>query len=427
MSASLSSEPAAANPAPLRVLFIGPPHMLAEVSRRAASSPALDRVTALPARDCDSSNEPLQRALASWRGLRERTRAGTRLNSPEAFCQRLADGPAPGEGDDCALILCDAQGARAVLVAQLRRGFRPRRYGPRDLTTLRLRTLSLAYSQLLHDGSPEACQWARDLLTRWLAAGVVDQVEVLGIERGGPLHSALREAERVRRLEFPVLRWHTSLLDPVTRERTHHNSGRTRRKFRARDRRLAEEFGGELRLLSVTQPAQVGEFVRSAATIVRETYQAAIGVGVREDRQLERYLSELASAGTLRGYLLLGGGAPIAYALGDVQFGVFSLWATAYTPRHAKHSPGVTLLLRAMDELADEGVERFDFGAGDADYKRILGSDCVEQLDLALYADRMLPALARGVDAALRWASELLTRYPEARQFLRRLWRPAKD
>jgi len=144
----------------------------------------------------------------------------------------------------------------------------------------------------------------------------------------------------------------------------------------------------------VGSPDRTDWFLQCAARIADQTYQSSIGVGLRDTSEMQAYLRALAGAGFLRGYLLLGGGEPIAYRIGDLSGGVYHGWWTAYLPALAKHGPGIVLLHMAFDDLIAEGIGCLDFGTWQGGYKETLANDWGQEVDIALYGRGPAPTAA---------------------------------
>jgi CelD/BcsL family acetyltransferase involved in cellulose biosynthesis len=230
----------------------------------------------------------------------------------------------------------------------------------------------------------------------------VQRIEVHNLEVGSALQSTLsRELERgFRVLHKDYVRFSRRLRDGVTGEPVVINSAKTRQSLRRKQRNLEQQFDGDLKFVQVINPDQTDAFVRDAAGIVAQTYQTAIGIGVRDDTAMRDYLRILAQEGTLRGYEFVGRGEPIAYVLGDVTNGTFHLWATSFLPKYSKLSPGIVLLNRVFDALTEEGATLFDFGHRDAEYKRLLGNELQQEEEVRVYGSGLVPSAAFFLDYA---------------------------
>lgn len=74
---------------------------------------------------------------------------------------------------------------------------------------------------------------------------------------------------------------------------------------------------------------------------------------------------------------LYAGDHLVAVHLGIRSMTVLHSWYPAYDVAFAKHSPGITLLLKMAEELAAAGVHRIDLAAGEHTYKTRFMSDAI--------------------------------------------------
>ncbi|NOX54132.1 MAG: GNAT family N-acetyltransferase [Planctomycetes bacterium] len=148
-------------------------------------------------------------------------------------------------------------------------------------------------------------------------------------------------------------------------------SSKTRNKFRRRLRKI-----GPIELLRVTETEQVADFLRQAHQVSLHTWQTQqLGLRVRNDEREHRLLTRLARLGALRSYLLRRDGQPIAFLIGTQFNGRFDYEEVGYDRRFADYSPGQVLLLKVLEDLqAERPPEWFDFGGGDASYKRLFAT-----------------------------------------------------
>jgi hypothetical protein len=243
-----------------------------------------------------------------------------------------------------------------------------------------------------------------------LGRGRVDQLSFRNLPPGSALHAALvaRDGAAPRVVRERKVRRIARLADPATGARIEPHMSQMRARLRRATKRLEKEFENRIEIEKITTAERVDAFVSAAASIVGQTYQAALGVGVRDTPEYRALLAELAHEGELRAYLMRAHGEPVAHAVGELSrrrhggAGVptFTLAATGFLPRHAKVSPGIALVAHVVEDIAAEGVAVFDFGWGEAEYKRRLGNDVVEEEDVRLYARAPRAALSGLLDAA---------------------------
>lgn len=171
-------------------------------------------------------------------------------------------------------------------------------------------------------------------------------------------------------------------------------------KTRSTFRRKLKKFG-KTRLELITAADQVSDFLAAAHLISLQTWQSRrLGLRVRNTEAERVVLSALADAGLLRSYLWLADGEPAAFCIGHQSHGVFHYEEVGYATKFARFSPGQMLVVQMIEDLlADNRPDVFDFGGGDADYKRMFANDVSQSGTVWL-----VPPAWRA-KTALQWAS----------------------
>lgn len=148
-------------------------------------------------------------------------------------------------------------------------------------------------------------------------------------------------------------------------------SSKSRNTFRRKIKKL-----GDVRFERITQPEQVADFLSRAHKISRNTWQSErLGLRVQNDGAELRQFVFQASQGAFRSYLLLRGEESIAFLIGNQLNGRFHYEEVGYDSDFARLSPGQVLLLKALEDLFEHDTpEWFDFGGGDAEYKRLFAN-----------------------------------------------------
>jgi hypothetical protein len=129
-------------------------------------------------------------------------------------------------------------------------------------------------------------------------------------------------------------------------------------------------------------PGLCGELEEAAA----HTYHRALGVGFVNNEEHRQRLKLFAERGQLRVQLLKIDGRVHAFWIGMVVEGIFYSGWTAYAPSLGTYEVGTQVFSRMVDELIKEGVQKLDFGFGDAGYKQRFGDNCWREGVLRLFA-----------------------------------------
>jgi CelD/BcsL family acetyltransferase involved in cellulose biosynthesis len=322
----------------------------------------------------------------------------------------------------------DRDGLRALLVGRVEEQRLPAKLGYATVSNPRVRTLVVAYGGILGGESDRAPDVLAALWSS-ISRGDAELVRVRMLEVGSAVHAAASaSAPRLRRDRFgePLPHWRSAL--PGSLEEF---LARRKKKVRWQARRdaaqLREAYGDELTVRVFRSPGELDRLFEDSGAVHRTTYQAALGVGFSDD-ELHRRLTELTmERGWFRGYVLYLREQPVAFCHGNVYGTTFGLDATGFDPAHADSRPGGFLLMRLIEDLcADPAVEAFDFGFGDATYKRQLGDETWLEQDVAVWAPRLRPlriGLTRTALAGANGAARALLRRGGLVASARRRWR----
>jgi hypothetical protein len=229
---------------------------------------------------------------------------------------------------------------------------------------------------------------------------------------------AARDIQPRWRMKFPV------------KEEEYWNafSGRTRRAFRARLKKI-----GQSHLERVTEVDQIPSFLSAAHEISKQSWQSRqFGLRIRNDETEKKLLSVLAQHGLLRSYLWRIEGEVAAFAICSQHADYFRYEEIAYCAQFGSLSPGETLLQQIIVDLFQHRPPRYlDFGGGDAEYKRRFGNHESRSQTLWLVPPtwRAGSSLAwlngcRGLRSAARNAVKACGLATRARQWIRYGGRP---
>jgi CelD/BcsL family acetyltransferase involved in cellulose biosynthesis len=166
------------------------------------------------------------------------------------------------------------------------------------------------------------------------------------------------------------------------------------KKFRAKHRtwvrkkqkEIEADFSGRLAWRYLSSFENVPELCTRLEAVAVRTYQRGLGAGFKDDREHRQRFALFADRGQLRVQLLEIQERIAAYWIGIIYRDTFHSWATAYDPDFGKYEVGTQILVRMVDELAQEGVRKLDFGLGDAHYKKRFGDHSWSEATLAMFA-----------------------------------------
>jgi CelD/BcsL family acetyltransferase involved in cellulose biosynthesis len=327
------------------------------------------------------------------------------------------------------VVRIEQDGELALLVGRVEDQRLPAKLGYATVSNPRVRMIIVAYGGVLGRADAATAPRLVEALRRSVAPREADLVRIRMLEVGSALHTvATEQAPRLRldRLADPLPHWRSALpgsLDEFL--------ARRKKKVRWQARKdaagLRETYGEDVSVRVFRTADGLERLFEDSWTVHRTTYQSALGVGFSTD-DLHRRLTELMmERGWFRGYVLYLREQPVAFCHGNVYRDRFGLDATGFDPAYADSRPGGFLLMRLIEDLcADESVTTFDFGFGDATYKRQLGDESWLEQDVAVWAQRPRPlrlSLTRTGLAGANTAARALLRRGGLVTSARRRWR----
>ncbi|WP_299461655.1 GNAT family N-acetyltransferase, partial [uncultured Gimesia sp.] len=124
-----------------------------------------------------------------------------------------------------------------------------------------------------------------------------------------------------------------------------------RPKSRIKQRKRLRQ-NSEMRLIRVTEPDQVADFLEAAHQISLNTWQTQrLGLRIKNDEKELEEMTFLALNGSLRSYLLMKDDQPVAFKVGYQHKGVYRDLEIGFDLNYASTSPGEALLLLTLDDL----------------------------------------------------------------------------
>jgi CelD/BcsL family acetyltransferase involved in cellulose biosynthesis len=276
-----------------------------------------------------------------------------------------------------------------ILAARIERLRLPLKLGYHTLAAPRVRALTVVAGGILGRGDERAFRELLASVQASLAAGEADVAIFRHLPLGGAYHHIASTTPSYacrQHVHDCELRWELDL--PANFEDFLARLSRSRRKSIARGaRRLEREYGDRLAVRRYTDPADLDEYFRAVEAVAVKTYQRALGVAFGDTPAHRARTLFCMERGWYRGYVLLLDGRPVAFEHGALYEGRFHSGRPGYDPALAHLGIGTFLFVRALEDLcADPEAAVFDYGFGDADYKRAFGSRCRREGSVVVYA-----------------------------------------
>ena len=165
-----------------------------------------------------------------------------------------------------------------------------------------------------------------------------------------------------------------------------------RKEWERKRRRLQE--AGQVEFVVVTG-GEVARAMDEVLEIERHSWKEDRGTSFTAEEGLDRFYGTLArrcaERGWLRLHLLRIDGRPAAFTFAIAYAGELLALKTSYDSRLRGASPGIVLMLRAVEHAFSEGVTAFNLLGDAARWKSEITDECVEIDDVCLFT-RGIPA-----------------------------------
>lgn len=328
----------------------------------------------------------------------------------------------------CVLSVWHGGECRAVLAGRLEQGGVRPHVGYLRLPRVQGRTLMFIHEGLIGAVSSREARLLADRLGGLLQEGVANLAVFNHVKEDSPLLGCMATQAR-HALGLANPRWspHWELTlhsEPgflVKEMKSKHRSW-----VRRKERELLEAYPGRLSWRWHTQAEDVGGVCRQMENVACRTYQRGLGAGFRDESAQRERLALFARRGQLRALVLAVDQQPAGFWLGLSYRGTFHSSATGFLPELNQYEVGTQMFLRLVDELVREGIGRFDFGLGDANYKQRFGDRSWRESTIRMFEPgrqgRFLRAYVgscEALDAALRAVVQRVG----VRERLKQAWR----
>ena len=296
-------------------------------------------------------------------------------------------------------VLSQGEGLCALLACRLERTPFSPTVGYFAPVSINARTVAVLHRGILGTIDAHGAGLLVSALDDILRHGEADAIDFHFVQEGTPLFDAL-VAHRASWRRRVLPRWsmhHEMSLGPSGNFMTDKLRAKHRSWLRKKQKMLESDFAGRINWRWLTQIDDIGALCRVLESVAQHTYQRGLGTGFFNDRDFQERLALFAKRGILRVTLLEIDGRARAFWFGTIHRGVFHSSETGYDPALRQYEVGTLMFVRMADALANESVQRLDFGIGDALYKARFADRSWRETGVWLFAPTLKGLLMRSV------------------------------
>jgi CelD/BcsL family acetyltransferase involved in cellulose biosynthesis len=217
----------------------------------------------------------------------------------------------------------------------------------------------------------------------------------------------LRTVGPLRRSHFAEVRTHRRLHLPATfDEFLAARNRKVRAGVRYDSKRLEQRLRGRLRVQRFDRLHDLDAIFADIGRVAELTYQKGLDAAFLDTPERRRLTRLCLERGWFRAWVLYDEATPIAFWQGTLYRRVYHSGTTGYDPAYSRDRVGIYLLMRVIAELcAEPGADIFDFGFGDADYKRHFSDEAWSESDLVVFGPTLRAAVVNTTRTAVMGAA----------------------
>lgn len=223
-----------------------------------------------------------------------------------------------------------------------------------------------------------------------LKLGIADVASVAQVRADSPLWElVLRSPAFLCRDAVPKAEQHHAMALPKSPDGLFLNmKSKHRTNVKKLYKVLERDFPGKVDMRCFHLPTDVAKFCADADAVAATSYLRGLGMGFSDSTAARQHISLYAARSVFRGYILYIEEKPCAFWFGNVYRSVFFVGMTAFDARYSDYEVGTALLVKMLEDLVVNcpDVTQFDFGLGDAVYKRKFSTEDWSEATLYMFA-----------------------------------------
>ncbi|MEQ1545120.1 GNAT family N-acetyltransferase [Methyloglobulus sp.] len=250
--------------------------------------------------------------------------------------------------------------------------------------------------QLNEEGAKDTVHYLRSLLS----SGVADAIEFHHLSEYSTILQAVLAYNSLWFCE-KKLSWNTHREMDILIEGKFIDckvKAKHRTRIRKKQRELESAFPGRVTWRWLSQFDDIPALCVRLEEVAALTYQRGLGAGFVDNEEYRQRFALFSRPGQLRVQLLEIDGKVRAFWFGFIYQGVFHSSETGYDSDLRNYEVGTLIFIRMVDELAQEGgVQKLDFGLGDASYKQRFGDHFWRETTIWLFAPTVKGLILRSM------------------------------
>jgi hypothetical protein len=296
------------------------------------------------------------------------------------------------------------------------------------LPSIPMKSLNLEIDSLITDGNIDSKKIISDYLKEMILEKEVDVIYAHHMSERNSFFGSMKTGLELRNrcVYQKSVMWVSKIRCEKCGKQEKLHSTRTNAKLRSRGKKLEKVFNGDVKIRQFNDKQGLHYFIENASKITNQNYYSGLKIGITNNDFWINFLTRLANLKFLRAYLLTSKNIPIAYSFGIVFKDTYYGYSTAYNSDFRDYSPGTYLLRKINKLLFEEKINYVHYGYGDADYKRMFGTESYEEGIIKIYSKGIKGRLAGSLDIVITHLNEFINNFLVKIGFknkIKKIWR----
>ena len=205
-------------------------------------------------------------------------------------------------------------------------------------------------------------------------------------------------------------------------------TSKRRHEARRYAKRFEKEFGNKYEIRLYKDLKDIDNIMKDVLAIAEKTYQYKLGATIKDDNETRcRFNYELQNK-RLMVWIMYLESKPIAYWIVLQYKGTILGSSTGYLQEYNRYRPGLYLFLEMINYLCSIGnVKKFDFGFGDAQYKREFGGSTNIESNICIYSKKFRGLFLNLISLFNNISINLYRKLSHRFEFIRRIKKKSRD
>jgi hypothetical protein len=289
------------------------------------------------------------------------------------------------------IVACQNGSPISLVICNICEKYFKLKFGYKSLLNIKTHYLEIMYGGILGDQSPNVCKDIIIFIKKVLAREKLNYTLFKELDITSVMYKELKSSGNILSTsKFEIPNPHISMDIPDTFEKfMEGQTSKRRHEARRYAKRFEKEFGDKYEIILFRDLKDIDKIMKDVLEIAAKTYQYKLGVTIIDDNETRRRFNYELQNKRLMVWIMYIESKPVAYWIVLHYKETILGSSTGYLQEYNRFRPGLYLFLEMIKYLCKiENIKKFDFGFGDAQYKREFGGYINIESNICIYSNK---------------------------------------